>query len=377
MAIIKCPECGHQVSEKAPSCPGCGVPIYGKIVKCPDCGEVYFDDQVMCPACHRPTEKKQSAPVQSPVQVQFQQQTNAETTVKQETQPQEPKKKSYTALIISLVFAAVVCGVCYYYYNDAKMQKERESYEYAMSSTDPMVLQLYLDTYKDTNTEHRDSIQSRLSKLHEVETEWNNAVKSGTRDAIETYLKNHPDTPYKGLALNKIDSMDFVVAQKANTLEAYNAYLDKHADGKYADQAKNELDAIKSSQVLPEETQMIKGLFKRFFQSVNSRNEDGMLATVADQLISFLGNTSAGKSDVLMFLQKLYKSDITNMNWHILDDYQIEKKQTGQGEYEFTVTFTAEQNIERTDASQPKYKKYVIEAAVNTEGKISKFNMKQ
>ena len=27
MAMIKCPECGHEVSDKAPTCPNCGCPI--------------------------------------------------------------------------------------------------------------------------------------------------------------------------------------------------------------------------------------------------------------------------------------------------------------------------------------------------------------
>ena len=31
MAIIKCPECGHPVSDKAPTCPNCGVEIAGKV----------------------------------------------------------------------------------------------------------------------------------------------------------------------------------------------------------------------------------------------------------------------------------------------------------------------------------------------------------
>lgn len=30
MAIIKCPECGRQISDKAPTCPSCGVEIAGK-----------------------------------------------------------------------------------------------------------------------------------------------------------------------------------------------------------------------------------------------------------------------------------------------------------------------------------------------------------
>lgn len=53
MAIIKCPECGHQTSDKAPVCPNCGVEIAGKIIKCPYCGEIYLKSEVVCPHCHK------------------------------------------------------------------------------------------------------------------------------------------------------------------------------------------------------------------------------------------------------------------------------------------------------------------------------------
>ena len=56
MAIIKCPECGHQTSDKAPVCPSCGVEIAGKITKCPYCGEIYFKNEVVCPHCHKAVE---------------------------------------------------------------------------------------------------------------------------------------------------------------------------------------------------------------------------------------------------------------------------------------------------------------------------------
>ena len=55
MAIIKCPECGHQISDKAPVCPNCGVEIAGKVTQCPNCGEIYFRNEDSCPNCHRPT----------------------------------------------------------------------------------------------------------------------------------------------------------------------------------------------------------------------------------------------------------------------------------------------------------------------------------
>ena len=42
--IIKCPECGHQVSDKAPICPSCGVEIAGHLIKCSYCGEIYLKE---------------------------------------------------------------------------------------------------------------------------------------------------------------------------------------------------------------------------------------------------------------------------------------------------------------------------------------------
>ena len=37
MAMIKCPECGNSVSDKAKNCPNCGCPIDTKVY-CPSCG---------------------------------------------------------------------------------------------------------------------------------------------------------------------------------------------------------------------------------------------------------------------------------------------------------------------------------------------------
>ena len=31
MALTKCPDCGREVSERAPACPGCGAPIAGVV----------------------------------------------------------------------------------------------------------------------------------------------------------------------------------------------------------------------------------------------------------------------------------------------------------------------------------------------------------
>lgn len=54
MAVIKCPECGGNSSDKAPRCPHCGSPIAGCITTCPECESVIFSDAEICPACDHP-----------------------------------------------------------------------------------------------------------------------------------------------------------------------------------------------------------------------------------------------------------------------------------------------------------------------------------
>ena len=356
----------------APTCPGCGVEIAGKVVKCPDCGEIYFRNQMVCPTCHRPTT---STPTHRPVPVRHTEPITPVVKPKPEPEP-DTEKKSYTKIIVGLVIALVLCGGVAYYYNDLGRQEESD-YALAAQSTDPLVIEEYLNKYKDTNPEHRDSLQARLATIQAIDKEWTDVLITGSRDLIEQYAKTHPNSPHKAEAMNKVDSMDFAHVMKDKTIDAFINYVKQHPNGRFVNDANAAIDAIKMTQLQPEETKMVKALFKKFFQSVNSRNEGGMLSTVADQLTNFLGQSSAGKADVATFLKKLYKSDITNMNWHIIDDYKIDKKAGTKGAADYFVQFTAEQNISRTDATQPTYNRYQISATVSSDGKISGLNMKK
>ena len=392
MAIIKCPECGHQISDKAPVCPSCGVEIAGKVIKCPNCGEVYFKDQEICPNCHKPsngfltrTEPQQQVstptppptPVAPPVPpVPPTAVTPTANTKNPETgkEGKDKKKGHRTIIVISLVFAILVCGIFYYFYDSANKNKENEAYEYAMKSSDPMVLQSYLDTYKDADQEHIDSIQAHLEMLQTIDKDWTNAVVSGSKEALEEYLQKYPNSPHKEEAWNKIDSIDWQVAKNADTADAYQAYLNAHADGTHIEEAENALKKVKSRDLQPEERQMVTGIFRQFFQSINSRNEDGLAATCEDIMSSLLGKASATRADVTTFLHKLYKEDIANMNWHINNDYQIKKREVGDEEYEYQVQFSARQDVDHTDGTSQQGN-FKINATVSPDGKISSFNM--
>lgn len=375
MAIIKCPECGHPVSDKAPTCPTCGVEIVGKTITCANCGTTYFKDQALCPNCHCPNPlNAATSPLPSIQTATLSQESNSTQSTSEHESSTSEKKNNRFIWIISFVIALIICGTLYYFYHSASQQQEEEAYEYAMKSNDPDVLQSYLETYKDADQAHIDSIMSHLNMLKTLDTEWTNAIVSGSKEAIEAYLQKYPNSPYRQEAWNKIDSIDWQIAKKADTAEAYQTYLDEHTDGSHIEEAENAMKKAKSRDLQPEESQMVSSLFRKFFQSINTRNEDGLTATCEDVLSSLLGKPAATKSDVLTFMNKLYKEDITNMIWRINNDYQIKKREVGDEEYEYQVVFTARQEVSRNDGSTQEGN-FKISATVSPDGKITAFNM--
>lgn len=390
--MIKCPECGRQISDKAPFCPNCGVAIAGKIIRCPQCGEIYFKDQEMCPNCHHLTslstqgqtrlsgqvgnsqDRRQTTPPTPPTPPTASTTTTPPTPPIPPTQP-TPKKKGHTALIVAIVLAVVVCGACFYFYNSAKSTKEQDAYEFAMKSNDPLVLQTYLDNYKDAPEAHLDSIATHLEILRQMDADWSNAVVSNSKQALMDYLAKHPDSEHKAEAQRKIDSLDWVEAVNENTIDALQAYLNEHANGDHVDEANDAIKQLKAKTVQPEEKTLVSSVLRHFFQAINSRSEAGLESTVAPLLTSFLGKQDATKADVVTFMNKIYKDDITNMNWHVGNDLKIDKKEIGDEEYEYTVSFSATQDIERTDPSKEKHANYKITAKINPDGLITSMSM--
>lgn len=358
MAIIKCPECGHDVSDKAPFCPNCGVRIEGN----PDVQRSLSSTASQQSVAPKPTPA--SAGNQLPPK-----------TPGNHAGSKQPKKNNAKIWIISLIAILVACCTVFYFYNSANNNKEEQAYNYAMQSTDPNVLQSYLDTYLDADPAHRDSIQAHLAMLKQGDQDWTNALISGSKTALEEYLQKHPNSTHKQEAWNKIDSIDWSTAKDENTIESYQEYLNAHADGAHIDEAEDAIKKVKAKDLQPEEKQMITGLFRRFFQSVNSRNDGGLTATCEDVMSSFLGKRSATHSDVSSFLDKIYKDDITNMNWHINNDYKIKKREVGEDEYEYNVNFSAVCETEHTDPANNGKNDFKINATVSPDGKISAFNM--
>lgn len=398
MAIIKCPECGHEISDKAPFCPSCGVAIAGKVVECPKCGKVYFAELSECPQCHhkRPvadkepiaenntaantqeTGKTTEVEIAKPKEVNNEQSVGANNPEEASDESLKTRRNSLhnNKIIICAVVAivAVVIGIGSYFYHSIQSDKELQAYNYAMASNDPQVLQSYLDEYSDAPEAHLDSIQSHLDLIQKTQQDWTNVMISNSKSALEDYIAQHPDSPYKAIAIHKIDSIDWQTAQQQNTVEALELYIEQHSDGEHVEDANQMINSLNTKTIQPEERMMVSSIYGGFLKSLGDKDEDALTSFVNPLLTNFLGKTNATRSDVVTFMHKIYKSDVKSMTWKSNGDYTINKKDVGANQYEYSVAFSATQTIVGQDdnATEVRYK---ITSTLNNEGRISDFNM--
>ena len=372
MAIIKCPECGHQVSDQAKTCPSCGIEIAGKVTKCPECGDVVFNDSDECPNCHHPLNIPEVKP--QPVI------SRPEVTEGQETVPTKGgMKRTYVVLIVSFVVVLLAVFVSLYFYKTTQDKNEMDAYENAMASGEPAVLQNFLDVYTEAPQEHRDSIMAHLELLRKVDTEWDNAVRSGSKTALERYIQLHPGSIHVTEARLKIDSLDWLAATTADTPEAYQAYIDSHLDnGLHLDEARIMFDKSDARRVTDDDRQMISNLFSNYFTALANNEEASLTETLSGVLGSFLHKENATKTDVMTYMKKLHApDDITGMTFSLNNDWKIEKTDAGDGRYKYTVTFSVDHRITRNDTSKETFSTYNVVAAVSPDHKISELNMKK
>lgn len=378
--IIKCPECGHEVSDHAPVCPNCGVEIAGHITRCPVCGKIYFSNQPYCPDCHHAT----GAPVASaaaPVPPPVPPTTGSEPSATQGNDPHgnkpngKKKKGAGTVLLISLLIAAIICGSMYYFYHQAQTSKEEEEYENALSSSDPLVLEQYLNDYSGVNQAHTDSIEAHLSMLRQNDQDYQNAINTNSKSALQSYLDTHPNTTHRGEILAKIDSIDWAAAVSINSPESYKQYLAEHSDGDHAEEASAKVEQLNATVVTPQEKQLVQSSLRSFFQAINGKNEQKLSNAVTPVMDSFLGKNDATSSDVVEFMDKIYKDDVTNMNFHLGTPSGIKKQNEGDGTFSYKVDVPAKQVVETTGGELVNQLR--ISAIVEADGRISSMSMKK
>lgn len=383
MAIIKCPECGHQVSDHAKTCPSCGIDIAGNLMRCRHCGEIVLKDQLVCPNCQESLAAGASA--SSPVSASSFSSNSSGTSsqIPDEDEPSRPavppsaSRAKYSAIIIAFTISVVAILVGLYFYKTTEADNEMQAYQNARNSAEPAVWESYLAQYGDAPAHHRDSIQLLLDQYKKTDVEWLDAVANGSKGALERYMRLYPQSIHITEAKLLVDSIDWAQAKTVATVQSLEAYLSRYPEGAHIDEAKDMLERVKS-QGAAEEQQKAIDACTRFFDALGMKNEELLTSLVAPEMTSFLHKTNATPEDVVRYLHKLYQDEqVEGMTYSVLGDWTVNKMETAMGEPVYSVQGMMEQKTLSANADKKTTTVYRVNAKVAADGKITELNLQK
>lgn len=342
MSMIKCPECGQNISDEAPVCPKCGCKIAGNIVKCPECGCIYLKDHPNCPECGAPQPKEDFTP------------------------SEKDKKQTKAIWIIVLAILVIIAAGYFFWQNTSHKSAEEEAYEQCVNSTDTTVLGDFLRRYPDSP--HYLDIKTRYDQVKGEMQDWNNLQLSSSPGDFKDFFTKYPNSPYSQLAKEKYDSLSWAQAVAANTPAAYQAYLSNVPGGVHGDEAQQKLTNMQNMQVNSDDQENIAGLFNDFFTALSKQDEGAITTYITPVMTSFLNHPQATKNNVVSYMRKIHENG-DEIIFTPNNDYKVTKVNQGDGEFGYKVAFTVDESVSGTITS------YKVTASVTSDMHISVLNM--
>lgn len=414
--IIKCPECGHQVSDKAPICPSCGVEIAGHLIKCSYCGEIYLKEDAVCPNCHHSASTDNSVneddvktePVKDDSQnngdYSEAETSSVELVVSAESIEEEPrldgtptqdtltiespssdaevstddvivkpesKNNNHTPLFVSLLIALVICAVLLFFYKRGNDNHEAEEYKIALKSNNRQVMEQYLEDYPNAPLIHINSIRDLLKQTQQNNDEWGRVIQQNTIASYKAYLETHPNTPYKNEILKRVEELYWNEVVNQNTEAAYLGYREKYPKGFHVKEADEKLKIMLDNTSTPSEEKVAVSAVRQFLQGLNSKSTSKIEGVTASSF-NFLGAGGATIADVSKYMrEKLYQADVKEITWQLGTVLNATTDKSDDGTTVQKITIPARLEIVREGGKGSN--KYTIKAQIEN-GKITAIN---
>ncbi len=306
-------------------------------------------------------------------QEQVQQAENAQATFPQSSsteaptqQPPKRNKKTLYIIIAVLVVLLIGGGAWFVCANNAASQEEM-AYQILENNDNPQDYQDFLEKYP--NSEHADEVRQRLTKLEEMLAKWNTIALSDNINDFINFKNTYNDIQYGRLCDIKIDSLDFIIAQKQGTPEAYQHYLDSHPDGRYASEASIAQGTLRDQEVDEQDRQQISSIVTEFFNGFASLDDNRICSNIASTMDKFLKHSNVNKSNVLSTIHAMFNEHIQSCQFNVNRDFQIKRNGTS-----YVATFTVDQHIERDNEGKT-FGQYKCTAVINDQMLITSLTM--
>ena len=272
MSLIKCPECGHQVSSKAETCPECGVRIAGNVKRCPVCQNTVLMCATSCPHCHTQFEAEPEAVQESGAELEpefsvvvpaasadnstqpnaaLNEEAKADNSSSADAPEREedgkgagsPKKGTPWYLLLFIIVVVALGSYLYWDNYQQRRYSEEKAFELLRDCSDPLNFEDFIARYPDSK--HLDEVRAQLHELQKEDALWEVVAGSTKVEDFRNFIQAHPRSPFVKVAQHKIDSLDWREADSKGTSEAYNRYIIAHDAGEYITEAYSARDAAR------------------------------------------------------------------------------------------------------------------------------------
>ncbi len=289
--------------------------------------------------------------------------------------PNTPQKKDRTGLWVTLVvvfvLVVVIGGASIWYVSSNGRAKEKTAYEVLENNDNPQDYKDFLEKYPDSK--YAEEVKDRLAKIEEMIAKWNSIALSDNVKDFTDFKEAYDNERYGKLCDIKIDSLDYVTAQKQGTPDAFQRYLDLHPDGRYASEASIAQGTLRDQQVSDEEITMITTLLNDFYAGFAEQDESRICNNIAATMTTFLHRKNASKADVLNTINNMFNEHIEACQFVVNRDLQVTRKAANG---DFQVSFSVDQHIERDNEGKT-FGQYKCNATVSQQMLITSLTMQE
>lgn len=288
----------------------------------------------------------------------------------QEPAPRRGKAKYYVIAILLLLVAGGI-GTFVYFHNQS--EQERISYEVLENNDNPQDYRDFLARYPESS--YVAEVKERLAKLEAMLQRWGAiSLSDNVNDFIE-FKNQFTDARYLRLCDIKIDSLDFVKAQRLGTPEAFSVYLEAHPEGRYASEASIAQGTLRDMEVNEAEFTQVTQVLDDFFAGFASEDDNRICSNITTTMSTFLSHTNVNKAEVLRTIKGMFNEHISGCTFNVNRDLKVECIIGAAGERCFKATFTVDQHIQRDNEGKT-FGLYDCVAELTSQMLISSLTMK-
>lgn len=188
-----------------------------------------------------------------------------------------------------------------------RQTEEQIIWEAAMSANTVNAYLAYMNEYP--NGKYFADAEAKMKALKNREASaWENLKISENITEFRDFLQQYPDSPYRSLVRDRLDSLMWIAALAANTAESYSEYMvaadSGELPGNYYNEAQKRHEMLfQSYPVTAEELDKIKAIVADFYLALSDKNYKKVTEYLSPKVYRFFNKGTDSRDNILKGLQ--------------------------------------------------------------------------